>query len=197
VPEARLSPLADLGSVPEIGSLNVGLRVSEHRPLTLLHLQHERQTPELRAALASLDCTELPRPGFRVASGASQLMCIGPSIYLLVEENGAENAALRLDGGIGRAFSAAVDLRDAWTRLVIVGDKAADLLSTGCVLDFHPRAFPPERCAATGMARMHVIVTRVKLQEFHLLIGRSYALSLWEWLSDAAAAVLAVAIRDQ
>ena len=71
--------------------------------------------------------------------------------------------------------------------LVIKGERAADLLAKGSALDLHPKYFPVGACGAAGYARLRTILWKTSAMEFELLVGRSYARSLWEWLIDAAA----------
>jgi heterotetrameric sarcosine oxidase gamma subunit len=59
-------------------------------------------------------------------------------------------------------------------------------MAKGCAIDLHPRAFPIHACAAAGFAGTRTIIRRADAEGFELLIGRSHALSLWEWLVDAA-----------
>ena len=191
MPDARLSALANIdGASVELGSPELGLHLRERRPGKLLHLEGARDSSTIATALASLGITTLPDLGRCVGHETSRLLCIGPSIYLLIEEPQPQNTAVSLEGSFARAFTAALDVSHAWTRLVIEGDRTTDLLAKGSALDLHPRAFPPGRCAPAAMAHMRVILNRVRVQEFHLLIGRSYALSFWEWLRDASAEFL-------
>jgi sarcosine oxidase subunit gamma len=192
MPDSRLSALTNIGGASvELGALQLGLHLSERRPGKLLHFEGARDSSTVGTALASLGITALPELGRCVGHETCQLLCIGPSIYLLIQEPPPQNTAVVLDGSFARAFTAALDVSHAWTRLVIEGDWAMDLLCKGSALDLHLRSFPPGRCAAAAMAHMRVILNRVRVQEFHLLIGRSYAVSLWEWLADASAEFLA------
>ena len=48
--------------------------------------------------------------------------------------------------------------------------------------------FAAGACCATGFARMRVVLWRPEVEaRYEMLVGRSYALSLWHWLIDAAA----------
>jgi sarcosine oxidase subunit gamma len=124
--------------------------------------------------------TDLPTPGRSGGRDGGQLLSIGPSIWLFVGEPPTAGSSF------GEAFDAAVDVSDGWTRLVVNGKRSTELLAKGCALDFHPSRFPPGSCAATGFARMRTIVWRSLDARFDLLVGRSYALSFWDWLAEAA-----------
>jgi heterotetrameric sarcosine oxidase gamma subunit len=155
----------------------------------LLHLEGFRSGTELDAVLAVLDLTELPSVGSTGGGGGAWLLCPGPSIWhLVVDPQTAVPPALTLAGAAGLAFDAALDMSHAYTRIEIAGRNAEELIAKGCSLDLHPRMFPPGACAATGFTGMRTILWRVPDSErFELFVGRSHAVSLWEWLLEAAA----------
>ena len=126
---------------------------------------------------------ELPSIGRSAGNERERLLGIGPDTWLLVAEDDATTSReLNSD-----RFHAALDQSHAWTRLVISGPNARAVLAKGCVLDLDPEQFPGGACAATGFARMRIVLWRPgEGSRYDLLVGRSYALSLWEWLSEAA-----------
>jgi len=82
-----------------------------------------------------------------------------------------------------------VPVGHGFTTLTVQGAAAADLLSRGCPLDFHPRAF-----AAGAVAQSHVakagatIVCLAVGTHFELTVRRSFADYLFRWLCEAGAA---------
>lgn len=103
--------------------------------------------------------------------------------FLLVGDAGAADIRSVAEA----AFTVALDVSHAWTRLAVAGVNAAALLAKGCAVDFHPSAFPSDACAATGLAQMRVVIWRSGNEpHFDLMIGRSFARSLWDWLLEAA-----------
>ncbi|MEU5540696.1 sarcosine oxidase subunit gamma family protein, partial [Streptomyces sp. NPDC020362] len=74
------------------------------------------------------------------------------------------------------------------TTILVAGPRARDLLSHGCPLDLHPRAFGPGRCAQTTLARTQVVlVARDEARAgFWVLVRSSFAGYLTDWLLDAA-----------
>ncbi len=82
---------------------------------------------------------------------------------------------------------ALTDQSHARAAIRVQGPDWRALLSKGCDLDFHPRAFIAGRCASTRMA--HTSVTLHALPDDHtvdLYVPRSYARHFFEWLCDAA-----------
>ena len=70
----------------------------------------------------------------------------------------------------------------------IEGPAARDLLAQGIALDLHPSEFPVGRFALTAMHHTPVLLWRVGEDRYELYASRTFALSVWEWLADAALA---------
>ena len=65
----------------------------------------------------------------------------------------------------------------------IRGDHVLDLLSKGSSLDLDRRIFVDGACAFAAFAQLHTLLHRAEDgRHFDLYCGRSYALSLEEWL---------------
>jgi len=153
-----------------------GLSLSEHRGARLYHLEGARD----RAPLATvLGLPALPAIGHCAGTPDAQVLAIGPDIFMLVTQSPAPDLA--------QAFAAVVDVSDGWTRIVVTGSHARDLLAQGCALDLHPQVFPPGTCAVTGFAGLRTFVWHAAEDRFGLLVGRSYARALWDWLLESAA----------
>ena len=141
-------------------------------PPAIFHLEGRRD--------AASDAT-LPAPGRCISDRAGLLLSVGPEVYFRVGgENDCATPCAR--------FQLVVDVSSAWTHLAFEGTKAVALLRKGCAVDLHPRTFPAGACCVTGFARMRVVLWRSSVEaRYEMLVGRSYALSLWSWLIEAAA----------
>ena len=123
----------------------------------------------------------LPKAGRCTSDGAGLLLSVGPGVYLRV---GGEDNSVTLKA----RFRAVVDVSSAWTYLAIAGPKAIEPLRKGCAIDLHPRMFPAGACCATGFGRMRIVLWRSSIEaRYDMLVGCSYARSLWSWLIEAAA----------
>jgi sarcosine oxidase subunit gamma len=144
------------------------------QPAAILHLEGRR------LGVGVADAT-LPAAGRCISDDAGLLLSIGPDVWFrvgTVDDTAAWTAR----------FEAVVDVSSGWSCLALEGPKAVALLRKGCAVDLHERMFPPGSCCATGMARMRVVLWRPGIESrYEMLVGRSYALSLWSWLIDAAA----------
>jgi sarcosine oxidase subunit gamma len=80
-----------------------------------------------------------------------------------------------------------VDLSASRAIIEIKGKEARRLLQKGCGIDLHPRAFGPGQCAQTVFAKLPVIIDQLSsMPVYRLLVRRSAARWLAEWLIDAA-----------
>ena len=109
---------------------------------------------------------------------------LGPDEWLLVsvgrDAHEMAEAALRSLAGL---HGAVTDVSSGHTMLKLNGGGAADVLAKGCGLDLHPRVFGPGQCAQSLIAKCPVLIERP--EEFRIIVRRSYADYLWQWLVDA------------
>jgi sarcosine oxidase subunit gamma len=88
----------------------------------------------------------------------------------------------------GQHFSV-VEVGHGFATLSVQGPGAGALLSRGCPLDFHHRAFQAGQMAQTHIARTNAIVLCSQTGTDYLLtVRRSFADYLFRWLSAAAGA---------
>lgn len=109
------------------------------------------------------------------------LFRIGPKQFWIV---GPENddAARLLQGS-----AAVTPLSSSRTRILLEGPPARAVLMKGIAIDFHPAVFTPGTFAMTGVHHMPLLVHCTGENSFHIYAMRSFAMSMWEWFSDAAA----------
>ena len=105
-------------------------------------------------------------------TGENQFWIIGP-------EN--DDIAAKLDG-----IAILTPLSHSRTRIFIEGAPARDVLSKGIPLDFHPTVFKPGMFAMTGIHHTPVLVHCVSENRFEIYALRTFALSVHDWLTDAA-----------
>ncbi|MDH4124259.1 MAG: sarcosine oxidase subunit gamma family protein [Gammaproteobacteria bacterium] len=139
------------------------------------------------AGVESACGVSLPPPLSRASNADLHIYWLGPDEWHLAA------AAEKTPGLCGllqqstRAMHAAVnDLSGAFVTLAISGDRVRELLAAGCTIDLHPAAFADAACAATGLAKTGVLLARHDA-EFHLIVRRSFANYLLQWLRRAGA----------
>jgi len=53
-------------------------------------------------------------------------------------------------------------------------------------LDFHPEVFRVDHFALTGIHHTPVLIHRTAEDRYDIYALRTYAMTVWEWLTDAA-----------
>ena len=126
-------------------------------------------------------------------SEAAVIAWAGPEEWFVVgQEEGTSGLRVALRQAIPEADGAVVDVSSGFTLFSIEGARARHLIAAGCAVDVHPRVFGPGRCAQTLYARTGVcLLQRDETPRFEMMVRRSYAEWLWNWM-DASAELVAV-----
>lgn len=132
---------------------------------------------------------ELPSQVGGVLRGPMRFLCVGPAEWLIVShQHHAMIVRHEIEPDLPKHGFALVDLTDGLAKLEIRGSAAREVLSKGCGLDFHPRTFPPGRCARTRFAQIPLVIDCLDEEPlFELYVARSSFQYLHSWLIDAAA----------
>jgi methylglutamate dehydrogenase subunit D len=77
-------------------------------------------------------------------------------------------------------------LSSSRTRIAVEGEKARSLLEACTAVDFAAATFKSGHYAMTGIHHTPVLIHCRRANQFHIYAMRSFALSVWEWLVDAA-----------
>lgn len=193
----RRSPLADhTDSLAAVESRSAGvLRLAEIPFLTKLNVRVDPGSPARADVEAVLGC-ELPgEPNTAHHVGDVHVLWLGPDEWLVI----APPDSLALSDALTVATQAdtaagVVDVSAASTLLRLAGPGARDLLSHGCALDLHPRAFGVGACAQTRLALAGVVLLAPRGESpdhaadpvFWIVVRSSFAGYLADWLLDAA-----------
>ena len=115
-----------------------------------------------------------------LARDGQTIFRVGPRQFWFVGPMGADIAN-------GLADTVAITpLGNSRTRILISGAAARDVLAKGVAVDFHHGAFTPDQFALTGLHHTPVLVHCIAADAFHLYAMRTFSMSVWEWLVDAA-----------
>ncbi len=87
----------------------------------------------------------------------------------------------------GKRWHTVTDLSDASVTIAVEGPQALDILVRGCALDFAGLA--DDACTRTRFAQVAVMLRRLASDRFELVVDRSLARHLFDWLQDAAAGI--------
>ncbi|MGF1593364.1 MAG: sarcosine oxidase subunit gamma [Kiloniellaceae bacterium] len=121
------------------------------------------------------------------SSGGAEGAILALAPGRLLVESRDPRLAERLANQIGPSLGAVTNLSHARIALRIAGPKAAWVLAKGMAIDFHADAFPPMKVAQSAVHEVGVILRRLGPESFDLYVYRGFALSFWEWLTEAAA----------
>ncbi|WP_422367133.1 sarcosine oxidase subunit gamma [Pelagibius sp.] len=141
---------------------------------------------QVEQAVATVTHCAMPeRPSGSTARDATAIMAVGPGRYLI--ESDDPGLPTKLTTAIGADLGAVTDLSHARSAVRISGPKATWVLSKGLAIDLHPEAFPSLDVAQSAIHEVGVLARRLSEDSFDLYVFRGFALSFWEWLTEAAA----------
>ncbi|MBC8037041.1 MAG: hypothetical protein H7X89_07475 [Rhizobiales bacterium] len=121
-----------------------------------------------------------PDVGIAVENKGRAIMRVGPEQFWFV---GPEDDDLAVKLG---PLCAVTPLSHSRTRIFLDGTPARDVLAKGIPLDFHASVFKPGMFAMTGLHHTPVLVHCVGANRFELYALRTFAVTVWDWLTDAA-----------
>ena len=164
---------------------SAAVSLAELRPARQVGLRLRQPFP------AYLGGIPLPLTPNRVAlAGPLRVLWLGPDEWLAVADDKAPDLVPRLERAVAGRRAVLTDLSSSRVIIQLGGAGARDLLAAGCGLDLHHRAFGLGQCAQTLVARVPVILDQVDAApHYRLLVRRSYARWLIDWLVDAAEAL--------
>jgi sarcosine oxidase subunit gamma len=166
-----------------------GVRLQELAFLGHIGLRCDPDDPALTGAIErALDCS-LPRTPntFRAAPAGHRALWLGPDEWLVTTPSGQEGTlADALRRAAGDRFATVLELGSGQTVIEVSGPRAREVIAKGCPLDLHPSGFGTGRCAQSRLARSLVTLAQVDdAPTFELIVRRSFADYLWQWLLDA------------
>lgn len=167
-----------------LANVSGGARIGESRGWALVQAAafpstHSEFRQQMRGALGA----DLPTAVGTVARvGERQLLKTGAEQYWIITRD-EDHFAPTIPAAIGAVTS----LSHSRTCIFIEGEGAGAVLAKGVPLDFHPDCFRIDGFALTGLHHTPVLIHRSGVLRFDIYALRTYALTVWEWLEDAAA----------
>jgi heterotetrameric sarcosine oxidase gamma subunit len=163
------------------------LRLGEVRNWSLVQIAAFASTlAEFERAVSPLLGVGLPSGiGEVVSGGTRRLLKTGPEQFWIVGP-GTDDMAARLQAAVAPEIGAVTPLSHSRARIFVEGEPARELLAKGIPLDLHPEVFRVDQFALTGLHHTPVLLHRSGEHLYEIYAMRTFALSLWEWLTDAA-----------
>ena len=139
-------------------------------------------TPDFEAKLSSL-IGPLPETASRAqVNGDHAIFRIGPAQFWIVGPE-KDDLPARLEG-----LCAVTPLSHSRVRIALSGAPARAVLAKLIPVDVHAQVFTPGRVALTGIHHTPVTLHCTGEQSFDIYAMRTFALNLWEVITDAARA---------
>jgi len=114
---------------------------------------------------------------------------VSPDAWLIQSARESDELAAQLRADCVNLPCAITDLSDGLVTIALEGPDAGAVLARGCGLDLRAGSFGAQACARTRLAQLPVLIRRPAASRFELVVDRSAAQYLQDWLVDAAAGV--------
>ena len=129
-----------------------------------------------------------PGPGYTATGNGVTAIWIQPGQWLLTAARSGEGALAARASAAFESLAAAADQTHGRTTLILSGAMAREVLSRGCRLDLHPRAFGPGRAASSPIAQIGCLIHQTDdAPGFELTVFSTLAEPFLHWLLEAAA----------
>ena len=163
------------------------LRIGEVRGWNLVQIAAFATTlTDLESAVWPVLNADLPKSiGEVVSVEGRHLVKTGPEQYWIFTAGGDEYSR-KLEAAVAPGIGAVTPLSHSRTCISIEGADAREVLMKGIALDLHPEVFALNRFALTGLHHTPILIHRSGEMRYELYAMRTFALSVWEWLTDAA-----------
>lgn len=187
----RESPLVRFGAEPRLAG-GERLTVSERPFLGHLNLRGSpRSQPFVRGCSDVLGYALPRKPNTSAANAHSAAFWLGPEEWLILTPPDQQGPlAGRLEAALERRFFALNDVSSGHTVVALSGAAAPEVISRGCGIDVHGKAFEVGHCAQTAFAKTGLLLCKWSgSPSFELVIRRSFADYLWLWLTHTIRAV--------
>lgn len=132
---------------------------------------------------------ELPTEPNTVTLGEQFIILwLGENEWLIITpENGERELITLLKNKMGGIFMSFTDVSSSQCIIRVTGSHVRDVLAKGCSLDLHSRSFDVGKCAQSLIAAVGVTIRQIdSTPSFELIVRRSFAEYLVNWLYDAA-----------
>lgn len=170
---------------PDNGASGQRTAIVEMGSRTGIIVRGDARDPRFVRAIADAIDLELPvKPGTTSHHLLDAVLWLGPDEWLVVSETqSGHGLATRMQHALRGIHAAVIDVSDASVVYAVSGAHAREVLAKGCSLDFHPRAFPPGRCARSLLAVVPVLIHLRSAEPcFELYVARSVGEYVRAWL---------------
>ena len=171
------------------GPANAGVTLVERSFLGHIMLRGRSGDAAFLAACARVFGVEPPTTPNTYAEGNGAVIgWMGPTEWLVMVDSEARAAWLdALREALADVHAGVVDLSGGQTTIGLEGPHALDVLAKGSTLDLHPRVAGAGFCTRSLLAKSAMFLRVIETgQRFEIVVRRSFADYLWQWLVDAS-----------
>lgn len=111
---------------------------------------------------------------------------VAPDAWLIQSAQAGQDIVAMVRSSCANLACAVTDLSDALVTLALEGQDPAALLARGCGIDWRTASFGPQSCVRTRLAQLPVLIRGTAATHYELVVDRSAAQFLEDWLRDAA-----------
>ena len=155
-------------------------------PCSFVRVQTWNSQPVAPTKIEQQLGTPWPQDVGAIASGRADILCIGPTDWLVTSRDPDPTALLhQLNAAFEDTPFRATNVSHALVRVELDGSEVRTLLLKGCSLDLHPSRFPPGTCARTRFASLPAILRCTGPHTFECIVTATYRDYLMSWLTDA------------
>ena len=119
--------------------------------------------------------------------GDTLVAWLGPDEWLVVSPPDVKDGlAAKLQEALTGLHVSVNDISGGQTIIRLRGARARDVLSKGCPVDLHPRAFGAGQCAQSHIAKSNALIIQLDdTPTYDVIVRRSFADYLARWLKHA------------
>ena len=162
------------------------VELREGAAMGLLNLRGDVENAAFLRAAADVFGVELPLAPHRCSrTDAVAAYWLGPDEWLIAVAPGVEATLEEQLRGTFAGPLAVTNTSSAYARFELWGAKAEEVLRKSSSHDFHPSAFPPNRCVQTIFGKTHALISLRPDHHWELFIRASYADYVRRWLTAA------------
>ena len=119
--------------------------------------------------------------------GEAAIVWLGPDEWLVISPPDIQDGLpAKLEEALSGLHVSVNDISSGQTIMRLRGARARDVLSKGCPLDLHPRAFGVGQCAQSHIAKSNALIIQIDdTPTYDVIVRRSFADYLARWFSHA------------
>lgn len=156
-------------------------------PCSIMRVQSWDVDANVPSAIDQVVKAEWPREVGAIVSGPVDVLCIGPTDWLVIAEDTDGDELYRtLETALIGSALRVTDVSQALARIEVEGPEAREFLLQGCSLDLHPDRFPAGRCARIRFAGIPIVLRCRDASSFEEIVPASYRDYLLAWIADAS-----------